>query len=1526
MGVHTMKKLFLSATVLMLAALPARAFVVTNVVIDSVKLWNATTGTNMGVFASNTVSMYRTAHWSSFYLSGSQSSVNGGFGCDDYIQGNVNNKGMEKYWDGFDASFRNLDATKHTVVGQSNTFTFEAVNTGGPEGVSTNYLVQTLMLLMDTIGPKIGPLVAGDPVNVLSGNMFMQETDFSIPCPGLALTFERWYNGGQASTGSLGSGWQTIYDWKLSDLATDMSGYTLYWKQLRSGDGQSYFFRQIGTNICGTNVYMAPVDANMQLSMTASNYTVTMPGNMFMGFNTNGYLETISNLWGNCLTLSYSNSYPSNLLVKVEHNNGQQFTIGYNSSNWISWVQTTTNLSMSFLYDSCARLTNATRQVGPATEVTSYSAIDFLGNPNWMSRKQDAIGHNYNYNYDTNSRCTDVSIDNGAGLTFAVQCQSYKTNTGIPGGWAEQTDGRTVYYKRTATNSGPQTNQYWNYSFDPTLQRVTQILEPATNGVRAGMSCKYDTFNNVTNQLVWGLNSNGWYRMTALYDGWGNPTNVGFGYKSNPSNFWNATWNTNDLTLSSVTDPEGAKVSLEYTNSYLSRARLYYNTTSSYDTVFGYTTDGLLASVTNANGHGARFLYDGYGFPTSVIPPVGPVVNYAWNQYGDLQTVSRPSGDLDINDNPIMRVTTFRSDTKGQVTNVVFCHNATNYFENAFFMYNAIGDITNFVDTAGRSTRLSYLPTHKLASVSRTLTGATNAEITTSFEYDNQFNGLRVRDAKGRNVESYSLDFQDRVIAVTNLDGQSMSVRYTVGDCVDSITRFDATIVSNQYNPDGLLSRFTYPGGTNTFTYLRNGLLRTATNLSGIVSNTYDFANRLTATKSTAPSGTVNYTWFPAGQVSNVVSVAGTNTYELDLGDRLAAITATGRRATPLRFEFGYDTNYGLVSSIVSTSANISATLEYDYRDRLVGLYWSGTNFVRNFGCGYNSAGLVSGVTFETGDQVAYSYDSLDRLTEEKRTSPTGQTISDECYTYDEVGNRTVKTRDGITVNYSYSNGNNRLTGWSVPNTNLGAYVSVIGRSSDPIGVGLRYGQLWVSNKTAVVPEVVGTNFWVYDLPMNLGTQKVNVAIRDVAGNTTFASNTVRLSIVTNCTYKYSTAGCVTNITYKGSAYNRTLTLGWDGLYQLNEVRTNGVVAERSGFDALGRRAWMYDGSTTNYFVYSGSHLIAEVDSAGTLKKSYIYMGLDYPLAMTVYGTTTNTYCYIFDQQGSVHAIADNTGKLVESYRYDAWGRVLGVQDGSGNMLTQSAIGNRLLWQGREYNFRTGLYWHRTRAYDSISGRWLSPDRIGISGGLNLYEYCGSAPSAWRDPFGLCPASRYQSRMADLNSSQALFNRQYGPVMRFFGGFAFYLQRRGVTTTYNAELGGSSQRTAMFYGGTTVAGGSAFASGTAGLSGLAFVELSPLAIPVAIIAGSRGGTLDPAKVEEIRQAMIAGTYRFGSAEGQIAGWRNSTGQYMVSEGHHRMQAAIEAGPSYVQKLLQNGSWDKVQKFPMPALPLPGKGQ
>ncbi len=149
---------------------------------------------------------------------------------------------------------------------------------------------------------------------------------------------------------------------------------------------------------------------------------------------------------------------------------------------------------------------------------------------------------------------------------------------------------------------------------------------------------------------------------------------------------------------------------------------------------------------------------------------------------------------------------------------------------------------------------------------------------------------------------------------------------------------------------------------------------------------------------------------------------------------------------------------------------------------------------------------------------------------------------------------------------------------------------------------------------------------------------------------------------------------------------------------------------------------------------------------------------------MTVYGATTSVYFYLKDHLGTVHALTDTNGAVVESYRFDAWGWALGVYDGSGLPIgnQQSAIGNRFLFQAREYSWATGLYFFRARYYDPVTGRWLSKDPIGISGGLNQYAFVGNNPVNRVDPLGLTWGSNI-SFLWDFVTGGGDTCRVYGP-------------------------------------------------------------------------------------------------------------------------------------------------------------------
>ena len=220
-----------------------------------------------------------------------------------------------------------------------------------------------------------------------------------------------------------------------------------------------------------------------------------------------------------------------------------------------------------------------------------------------------------------------------------------------------------------------------------------------------------------------------------------------------------------------------------------------------------------------------------------------------------------------------------------------------------------------------------------------------------------------------------------------------------------------------------------------------------------------------------------------------------------------------------------------------------------------------------------------------------------------------------------------------------------------------------------------------------------------------------------------------RLASWTGGAYTHDTAGNVTRIERIGRP---TLDLAWNSQYQLASVSTNGVFAESYTYDALNRRVSTTTIEGTVRHVYDDSwQVIADLDEQGSVVVSYVWgEGIDNLLAVTVDGAT---YYALTDVQGTVWGYVDSQNNVVARWQYDAWGNVI-AEDVSVPALARI----RYRFQGREWSAATGLINFRMRWYDTETGRWLSKDPIGLSGGLNLYAFCGGNVLQHMDPLGLC--------------------------------------------------------------------------------------------------------------------------------------------------------------------------------------------
>jgi len=67
-----------------------------------------------------------------------------------------------------------------------------------------------------------------------------------------------------------------------------------------------------------------------------------------------------------------------------------------------------------------------------------------------------------------------------------------------------------------------------------------------------------------------------------------------------------------------------------------------------------------------------------------------------------------------------------------------------------------------------------------------------------------------------------------------------------------------------------------------------------------------------------------------------------------------------------------------------------------------------------------------------------------------------------------------------------------------------------------------------------------------------------------------------------------------------------------------------------------------------------------------------------------------------------------------------------------------------LRFQGQYEDAESGLYYNLNRYYDPLCGMYLSPDPIGLAGGIHPNAYVHN-PTAWIDPLGLAGCLLYGS-------------------------------------------------------------------------------------------------------------------------------------------------------------------------------------
>jgi RHS repeat-associated protein len=95
-----------------------------------------------------------------------------------------------------------------------------------------------------------------------------------------------------------------------------------------------------------------------------------------------------------------------------------------------------------------------------------------------------------------------------------------------------------------------------------------------------------------------------------------------------------------------------------------------------------------------------------------------------------------------------------------------------------------------------------------------------------------------------------------------------------------------------------------------------------------------------------------------------------------------------------------------------------------------------------------------------------------------------------------------------------------------------------------------------------------------------------------------------------------------------------------------------------------------------------------------------------------------NRVCYLYDPLGNVVQRLDSGCNVLSTDAYDAYGNLVFGGDGSDPYGYKGQYGYYT-------DHETGLILCTHRYYDPTVGRWLTRDKLGYEGGIDLYEYCG---------------------------------------------------------------------------------------------------------------------------------------------------------------------------------------------------------
>ncbi|RLC33368.1 MAG: hypothetical protein DRZ76_04420, partial [Candidatus Nealsonbacteria bacterium] len=769
---------------------------------------------------------------------------------------------------------------------------------------------------------------------------------------------------------------------------------------------------------------------------------------------------------------------------------------------------------------------------------------------------------------------------------------------------------------------------------------------------------------------------------------------------------------------------------------------------------FEYDANGNLIKETDPNGNTITKKYDLINRLIETADALARRTIFEYDKMGRLRAQIDPKGNK----------TSYQYDALGRLVRTIYPDNTKEEY-----IYDSVGNIISFLNKNGQKTDYQYDNLYRLVKI----VDALNNE--TKIRYDLNGNETELINPLGGSY-SYNYDELNRLIEKIDPFGNSYKYQYdAVGNITQTINK-ENRINSYTYDEMNRLIKVVEDAGgigrETYFSYDEFGNRSKIIDANGFETRfEYDELNRIT--KHILPNGA--YYSYLYDNLYNIIEKQNPDMtkiqYEYDSAYQLV------KKVLPDdTYIYSYDENGNLISA--SNNAGM-VTRSYDIMNRLKEeIQEISGHAAKTITYDYNSAGNLGHITLPDSTSITYAYDALNRV-----TSINHLTMGKTSYSYNSISLITEKThankviqsniydslgrilsianlnsngKDILSYEYAYTPQGNRRFEKTIFEMQGGVekvYADIYKYDNLERVIGIKYG-VPASRRAGLIsdgnlpkaPEYDSAAMFEKEAGIELDALGNRIRyIENIGG----ILNELHYNYV-GSSYQPDPLNQIYNINDYPIKWDDNGNLkedekyiyNWDAENRLRAVIdkvTLAAVAEYS-YDAFGRRAVKRAQGKTTYYYYNGWQVVEEIDGSDNIIARYNYgIGIDEILSIERHG---NIYYAHANALGSITAITDANGRVVERIRYDVFGKAV-LQDADGNDIIVNGNTRSFsdispyLYQGRRYDEETGLYYFRNRYYSPEHGRFISYDPMGYIDGMNLYEFVNGNPVNLVDPWGL---------------------------------------------------------------------------------------------------------------------------------------------------------------------------------------------